>query len=408
MSRKKKRFIGLGVVAVVVAAGAIIAARGKDKPDANKEKNSPFRLGKVQSEDLQVSVREVGVVDPVTKVDVKSAVSGRVLALKVREGALVQKGDVLAEVEPDVNQAQSLSDVQAGVKDAQLKLADAEREYKTQKALFDQGLVGTDPMRATEIKRDQAAENVRAAQMRYQIVEDRGIPISGNASSQNARVTTPMSGVVIKKGVELGETVTSGVSSFNSGTVLFTVADLKSLIIRVNLNEVDIAKVHVGQPVRITLDAYPQKSFQGTVTFVSPAADAIEKIKVFKVEITPAELVDAYKTGMSANVEILGEKRANAVSIPLEALQRRDGATVAYRLKKDLKPQQIAAAKEGLSGRNKFNWLSDHWKEYFDVVPVTAGVATLERVEVLAGLAKDEQVALEDPTKKKVEKDDDN
>jgi len=244
--------------------------------------------------------------------------------------------------------------------------------------------------------------------MRYQIVEDRGIPISGSAASQKARVTAPMNGVIIKKGVELGETVTSGVSSFNAGTVLFTVADLKSLIIRVNLNEVDIAKVHVGQPVRITLDAYPQKVFTGKVTFVSPAAELVEKIKVFKVEVTPAELSDSYRTGMSANVEILGEKRDKAISIPLEALQRKDGNTVAYRLKKDLKPPQIAAAKTGLSGRTKFIWLSDHWKEYFDVVPVKAGVATLERVEILAGLAKDEQVCLEDPTKKKVEKDDDN
>ena len=159
---------------------------------------------------------------------------------------------------------------------------------------------------------------------------------------------------------------------------------------------------------RITLDAYPQKVFTGKVTFVSPAADLVEKIKVFKVEVTPAELADSYRTGMSANVEILGEKRDKAISIPLEALQRKDGETVAYRLKKSLKPQQIAAAKTGLAGRTKFIWLSDHWKEYFDVVPVKAGVATLERVEILAGLAKDEQVCLEDPTKKKVEKDDDN
>ncbi len=111
---------------------------------------------------------------------------------------------------------------------------------------------------------------------------------------------------------------------------------------------------------------------------------------------------------MSANVEILGEKRDKAISIPLEALQRKDGETVAYRLKKDLKPQQISAAKAGLSGRAKFIWLSDHWKEYFDVVPVKAGVATLERVEILAGLKPGQEVALEDPTKKKVEKDDDN
>jgi RND family efflux transporter MFP subunit len=402
---KKKKWVGLLTVLLVLAGVALVAAKGRDKADP-KADNSPFRLGKVQAEDLQVSVREVGVVDPVTKVDVKSAVSGRVLTLKVREGAVVKQGDVLAEIEPDVNQAQSLSDVQASVKDAELKLQDAERDYAVQKSLFEQGLLGKDPFRASEIKRDQAKENLRAAQMRYQIVEDRGIPISGNASSQNARVTAPMSGVVIKKGVELGETVTSGVSSFNAGTVLFTVADLKSLIIRVNLNEVDIAKVHVGQPVRISLDAYPQKIFTGRVSFVAPSAELVEKIKVFKVEVTLDELGDSFKTGMSANVEILGEKRANAVSIPLEALQRREGKTVAYRLKTDLKPQQLKAAKDGLSGRSKFVWLSDHWKDYFDVVPVQAGIATLERVEIVQGLKSGQQVSLEDPTKKRVEKDD--
>jgi RND family efflux transporter MFP subunit len=406
MTRTRKRWLW-AVVIVVVAGGAIVAMRSRDKKDP-KADASPFRLGKVQEEPLQVSVREVGVVDPVTKVDVKSAVSGRILTLKVREGAVVRNGDVLAEVEPDVNQAQVLSDTQGGLTQAQLKLQDAERTFASQKALYDQGLLGADAFKGVQNMRDQAVEALKAARMRYQIVEDRGIPISGNASSQNARVTAPMAGVVIKKGVELGETVTSGVSSFNAGTVLFTVADLKSLIIRVNLNEVDIAKVHVGQPVRITLDAYPQKSFTGKVSFVAPSAELVEKIKVFKVEISLDELSDVYRTGMSANVEILGEKRDKAVSIPLEALQRKDGETVAYRLKKDLKPQQISAAKAGLSGRMKFIWLSDHWKEYFDVTPVKAGVATLERVEILAGLKPGQEVALEDPTKKKVEKDDDN
>jgi len=402
---KKRKWIVILVVALALGGVAFMKAKGKDKNDPKAE-NTPFRLGKVQAEDLQVSVREVGVVDPVTKVDVKSAVSGRVLTLKVREGAVVRQGDVLAEIEPDVNQAQSLSDVQASVKDTELKLQDADRDFTMQKALFEQGLIGRDAYRASEIRRDQARENLRAAQMRYQIVEDRGIPISGNASSQNARVTAPMSGVVIKKGVELGETVTSGVSSFNAGTVLFTVADLKSLIIRVNLNEVDIAKVHVGQPVRITLDAYPQKIFTGKVTFVAPSAELVEKIKVFKIEVTLDELEEAFKTGMSANVEILGEKRDKAVSIPLEALQKRDGKTVAYRLKANLDPKKLAEAKDGLSGRNKFIWLSDHWKDYFDPIPVQAGIATLERVEITSGLKSGEQVSLEDPTKKRVEKDD--
>ena len=406
MTRTRKRWLW-GAILVVVAGGAIVAMRSRDKKDP-KADTSPFRLGKVQEEPLQVSVREVGVVDPVTKVDVKSAVSGRILTLKVREGAVVKNGDVLAEVEPDVNQAQLLSDTQGGLTQAKLKLEDAERTFASQKALYDQGLLGADAFKGVQNMRDQAVEALKAARMRYQIVEDRGIPISGNASSQNARVVAPMSGVVIKKGVELGETVTSGVSSFNAGTVLFTVADLKSLIIRVNLNEVDIAKVHVGQAARITLDAYPQKVFTGKVSFVAPSAELVEKIKVFKVEISLDELSDSFKTGMSANVEILGEKRDKAVSIPLEALQKRDGKTISFRLKTGLKPQQIAAAKEGLSSRNKFIWLSDHWKDYFEVVPVTAGISTLERIEILAGLKPGDQVALEDVSKKRVEKDDDN
>jgi multidrug efflux pump subunit AcrA (membrane-fusion protein) len=285
---------------------------------------------------------------------------------------------------------------------------DADRELAAQKSLFDSGLIGSETLKNFVVKRELANEALKAAKMRYQIVEDRGIPISGNAASQKARVTSPMGGVVIKKGVELGETVTSGVSSFNAGTVLFTVADLGSLLIKVNLNEVDIAKVTVGQPVQITLDAYPQKVFTGKVRFIAPAAKLVEKIKVFEVEVAIDELGAAFRTGMSANVEILGEKRDKAVSIPLEALQKKDGKVVVFKLKTGLAPQLLAKAKEGLSGRTKFIWLSDHWKEYFEMVPVKAGIATLERVEIITGLGKDDQVALEDPTRKKVEKDDEN
>ena len=403
----KKRWWILGATGVVLVGVMLIVAKANGKPKAPGQE-TPFRLGKVQAEDLQVSVREVGVVDPFTKVDIKSTVSGRMVAIKVREGFVVKAGEVLAEVEPDVNQAQTLSDVQGNVSQARVAFLNADKDFAQQTSLFKQGLVSDQAYRGAKVTRDLAQETLKAAQTRYQIVEDRGIPISGNASSQLARVTAPMNGVIIKKGVEIGDTITSGVSSFNAGTAIFTVADLKSLIIRVNLNEVDIAKVQVGQPVRISLDSYPQRTFTGKVRFVAPAADLVEKIKVFKVEIALDELSDCYRTGMSANVEILGDKREKAISVPLEALQRRDGQAVVFRLKKGLTPKELASAKEGLSGRSKFVWLSDHWKDYFEGVPVKAGIATLERVEILSGLSKDDQVSLEDPTRKKVEKDEDN
>jgi HlyD family secretion protein len=402
----RRKWLITGIAVVIVAAGFIAArANTNSKP---KEQEPPFRLGKVQNEDLQISVREVGVVDPEVKVDVKSAVSGRVASLRVREGDVVAKGDVLAEVEPDVNQAQSLSDVRAAVSQAELRLGNAERDLHAQQRLFESGLIGSEVLRGFQSARDLAADDLRNARSRYRIVEDHGIPISGATASQTARVTSPMAGVVISKGVEPGETVTSGVSSFNDGTVLFTVADLESLIIRVNLNEVDIAKVHAGQPVRVTLDAYPQKNFAGKVRFVAPAAKVVDKIKVFEIEIALDQLDDAFRTGMSANVEILGERRDQTASIPLEALQRREGDTVVYRLKSGLSEKQLAQARESLNGRSKFVWLSENWKDYFEPVSVKAGIATLERVEILSGLTAGDQVALEDVTRKKVEKDDEN
>ncbi len=118
--RNKKKVVAITVV-VLLAGGFVVArATTKSKPEPQE---SPFRLGKVQAEDLQVSVREVGIVDPEIKVDVKSAVSGRVLGLRVREGDVVKVGQVLAEVEPDVNQAQSLSDVKAAVSQAEHRAA---------------------------------------------------------------------------------------------------------------------------------------------------------------------------------------------------------------------------------------------------------------------------------------------
>jgi HlyD family secretion protein len=400
----KRKWV-LTAVGLVVVTAAVVAAKvqsgGEEKP-----KESPFRLGKVTTSDLQVSVREVGAVDPVNKVEVKSTVSGKVVALHVREGDAVKRGDLLAEVEPDVTQAQSLSEVTTAVREAELKLADAERALGAQRRLFENGLLGRETLADHEAARELAAHDLAAARTRYRIVEEHGIPIAGGGA-QRARVTSPMDGVVIARGVELGETVTSGVSSFNAGTVLFTVADLDALVIDVDLNEVDIAKVGVGQPVHVTLDAYPQRSFAGRVRFVAPAAKLIDKIKVFAVEIELDELDPAFRTGMSANVEILGERKDRALSIPLEALQRRDGAVVAYRLKPGLDGESIETARDALAGKSKYTWLSENWRDYFEPVEIAAGIATLERVEVVSGLAENDEVALEDPTRKRVERDDD-
>ena len=154
MSKKIRWILTAAGVVVLAGGGVVFASRGKEKPKGADQ--PPFRLGKVQAEDLQVSVREVGVVDPETKVDVKSAVSGRVVSLKVRDGAVVKSGDVLAEVEPDVTQAQSLSDVRSGVTQADVALKDAERQLGSQQRLYKDGLIGSETLKDYVTKRDLA------------------------------------------------------------------------------------------------------------------------------------------------------------------------------------------------------------------------------------------------------------
>ena len=217
-----------------------------------------------------------------------------------------------------------------------------------------------------------------------------------------------MSGVVIKKGVELGETVTSGVSSFNAGTVLFTVADLKSLIIRVNLNEVDIAKVHVGQPVRVTLDAYPQKVFTGKVSFVSPRRrSSSRRSRSSRSRSRSTSSASAFKTGHER------QRRDPRREARQGGLDPARGAPEARRQDGRLPPEDEpeAAAARGRQGRalraaTSSSGSRTTGRTTSTSCPVSAGIATLERVEILAGLKSGEQVALEDPTKKRVEKDD--
>jgi len=394
----------LAAVAAIPVAGLLLVLRGRERDQPHAP---PFRLGQVLIQDLQTTVREVGVVDPACKVEVKAVVSGRVTSIRVREGDTVRCRQVLAEVEPDVTQAQALAAVRGRVASAEVKFQHSQRDLERLEALFREGIIPEQKYRAGRVERDLAREELDAARADYRIVEDRGIPIHGGTSTQVAQVKAPMDGVVIQRGIEPGDTITSGVNSFNAGTVLFIVADLKSLIIKVNLNEVDIAKVKVGQETVITLDAYPQRTFRGLVRFVAPAAENVEKLKVFKLELALHRQDDAFRTGMTANVEILGEKRAGALTMPLEALQRRDDRLVAYRLRPSLAPKALAAAREGLAGRSRSVWLSERWQDYFEAVPVEAGLATLERVEVCSGLAPGDQVSLEDPTRRRVETDDD-
>ena len=408
--RRVRRWIWIAVLAVAAASG-VAAFRPKGQPAEDKDK---VKTAKAEIADVQVRVTEVGSVEPQVKVDVKSALSGKVVELLVREGDAVKRGQVLARVEPDVNQARDLAQVKNSVHETEIALGEAKATYERNKGLLGQGLLSAQSGLESETRYRQAKAAYDAAQEKYRIVEESGVPIAiaSAGTVQRLNVSSPMDGVVIRRPVELGDTVMSGVSSFNAGTVLMTVADVDSMIIKAGINEVDIGKVRLGQPVKVGLDAYPKVRFAGAIKRIAPAARLEEKVKVFDVEIAIERQGAELRTGMTANIDIVGEKRSKVLTVPVEALFKKDETELVY-VRKAEQPKK-AAASGGLLGSvfaagkkdappAKLD-PKDAWKEKFEVKEVQTGLTAVDKVEVLSGISASTEVAVADPTRPREKK----
>jgi HlyD family secretion protein len=408
--KRTRKWWWIGGIAVL-AVGTGLALKPKGKPEEEKNK---IKTAKAEVADVQVRVTEVGSVEPQVKVDVKSALSGKVVELLVREGDRVKRGQVLARVEPDVNQARDLSQVKNAVHETDIALSEAKATFARNQGLLAEGLLSPQAGLESETRFRTAKANYDAAFEKYRIVEESGVPIAlaEAGKTQRLNVSSPMDGVVIRRPVELGDTVMSGVSSFNAGTVLMTVADVGTMIIKAGVNEVDIGKVRLDQPVKLSLDAYPKVKFVGTIKRIAPAVRLEEKVKVFDVEIAIDRQGAELRTGMTANVDVIGEKREKVLTVPVEALFRRDEKEVVY-VKKAPAPQAsqspsflskvfAASPKDGPQAKLEDK---DKWKEKFDLREVETGLASFDKVQVVTGLKAGEEIAVEDPTRPKEKKD---
>jgi HlyD family secretion protein len=407
--KRSRKWWWVAGLALVTAVGAA-AARPQGKPEEEKDK---VKTAKAEVGDVQVRVTEVGSVEPQVKVDVKSVLSGKVVELLAREGDLVRRGQVLARVEPDVNQARDLAQVKNAVEDTAITLSEATANHDRDRGLLAQGLLSEKDNLESETRYRSARAAHGAAMEKYKIVQESGVPIAlagATTTAQRLNVTSPMDGVVIRRNVELGDTVTSGVSSFNSGTVLVTVADIGTMIIKAGINEVDIGKVRLEQPVRISLDAYPKVKFAGTIKRIAPAARLEEKVKVFDVEIAIDRQGAELRTGMTANIDVVGEKKEKVLTVPVEALFRKDETELVY-----VKKAAPAATAESSGFLGKVFAASpkdgapkledkDRWKEKFEVRTVQTGLGSFDKVEVVGGLKAGEEIAVEDPTRPKEKK----
>ncbi len=404
MSRTRRRRWILGALTLLLLTVIVVAASYRQSLFA-RDKKGPgpddldLRVGKTEIADVQIAVTEVGTIEPVVKVDVKSTLSGTVKAILVREGDRVRAGQTLARVDPDVNQAKTLSGVRSEVTKAQINLEKARKDLESNQSLFQEGYVAEDQMRNLKQQFETAQEQYNQAQTEFNITVQSGIPLDKDLSAAGTvNVVAPMDGYVIKKNIEVGQTVMSGMSSFNEGTAMFTVADISSMLIKASINEVEVGRVRLKQRVEVTVDAFPYKRFGGTVTHISPAARLKDKVKVFDIEVSLDEQNPDFRAGMTANIEVKGDKVEKALSVPIEAIFRRASGEAVYVLKEtfdDPKPGEKPAKR---NGAGKID-VSESWQRYFEERPVKVGLASLERVQVLEGLTDGLKIALEDPSK---------
>jgi HlyD family secretion protein len=402
-TRRRRRpilWVGLPLMLVAIAVALFFI-----RPGAARTRNGlssddlDIRLGRSSVSDIQVAVNEVGTIEPVVKVDVKSTLSGEVTELLVREGDRVTHGQVIARVQPDVNQAQTLSQVRSGLNMAQINQADAQRNFDNNKKLHDEGLVSGESVKDYKMRLDTALEDLESAKTKMRIVVESGIPLDKPISTnQRINIVSPMDGYIINKNVEVGQTVMSGVSSFNEGTAIYTVADVGDMLIKASVNEVDIGRVRMNAPVVITVDAFPYRKFDGKVTHISPAAHLKDKIKVFDTEVTLVQQVPEFRAGMTANIEIRGERVEKAMSVPVEAIFKKDGKEVVYVLKSTFDEPKAGEKKPRKTKQDKYD-VSEVWQRFFEERSVKVGVVSLERAQILDGVKPDVELALENPTR---------
>ena len=396
MSRKSKWLIGGAVCVVVVGSAVALGTRSK----GDDKKEFGWALGKAEVADVQVEVTEIGTVEPEIKVDVKSALSGKVVALPIREGDVVRKGQLLAAIEPDVNQAQTLAAVRRNVNQQEIDYLDAEKDFRAKDELLKAGLVSLEVHRVAETRYKSAAEGLSAAREKAGIMESSGVPLTTNPNQQ-LNIASPMDGVVITRPVQLGEAVT-GAGSFNAGTVILTVADLASMIVKAGVSEVDIGKIRVGATVMVTLDAYPKLRFPAKVSRIAPAARLQDQVKVFDVEVTLDNLGKELRTGMTANVAIKGDRADHVLAVPIEAVFHREDGEVVYVKKVVAEGEADKKNGKAKDGEPKATPNPrDAWKEKLEERKVETGIASISHAQIIAGLVEGDEVALEDPTRPK-------
>ncbi len=376
MKKHLKWAIPVAVVVVVIVVALGLSGRGgaenSGDPPSGASGILGGRTGTCETGDVSVLLTEVGLIQPETMVQVKSKVSGKIRLLNVEEGDTVHKGDLLARVEPDMAQARTVATLKSGFGRAKVDMERARQDYERDIELHKAGHISDEEFQLSKDDYDIAKIEYQSAHEQMRLAEEDGVTMDADADSgELLEILSPASGSVILVEIEEGEIVTSGAVSYTSGSTLMTIADLTKMQIKAGVNEVDVGKIRDGQDVKIDVDAYPNATFHGAITHIAPAARDEQGVKIFDVEIDITDSDERLRPGMTANIEIQGDHREGVLTVPVEAVFKKDGKYVVY----------VVDEATGEPAERD----------------VTVGISNISKTEIIDGLSEGETVTLYDP-----------
>lgn len=304
---------------------------------SKKQTTQSYEAVPVERRNLVVSASASGAIEPVLTVDVKSKASGEIIGMNVQTGDDVKEDQLLASIDPRIPR-NNLAQSQANLEVAQAQLSNAKAQLARSDTLFKaQAITQTEYDGA---RLDYANANASVIRARSDLENSRD-------RMTDTKLRAPLAGTIIAKNVELGTVISSPTTDVGGGTVLFRMANLDTVQIRALVDETDIGKVQPGLLTTITVDAYPNRPFEGTVLKVEPQATVQQNVTMFNVLVRIPNPNHLLKPGMNTEVEIHVGRRDNVIAVPNAALRtQRDVASAAQVLGLDPNEvqQQLTAA----------------------------------------------------------------
>ena len=288
------------------------------------------------TENIQKTTIITGKIEPRNEVNIKPQISGIIQELYKEPGDYINAGDVIAKVKvvPEMGQ---LSNAEMRVKLAEINLKQAETNFQREENLYNQKLVSADEFDKIKIALEQAKHERVAAEDALQVVRD-GFSKS-NAKASSTLIRSTISGVILDIPVKVGYSVIQ-VNTMNEGTTIASVANMNNLIFRGNIDETEVGQLVSGMPMKITIGALQDLSFDAALEYISPKAVESNGANQFEIKAAvtvPADSVGDksghLRSGYSANAEIVLSHADKVLSIPESAIEFSGDSTFVYVVK---------------------------------------------------------------------------